>query len=153
MKKKLVDVYPYVRGRDGKISFLLLKRSVDVIYANQWRMIGGKVQDGETYWQAGLREMKEETGSDPITFWTIPLVNTFYEHQTDTIHQIPAFAAELSQDHNILLNKEHQNYKWLPKKEVKNYLSWPQQIRLISSVDEIVTEGRILEKWLIDLPQ
>lgn len=152
MTKKLIDVYPYIRS-EGNVYFLLFKRSSDVVYANQWRMIGGKVEDGETHWQAGLRELWEETGIRPKLFWTVPMVNTFYEHQTDTIHHIPAFAAELSEDQELLLNKEHQNYKWFLKKEVKNYLSWPMQIQLISCVDEIVSESRILDEWLIDFPQ
>jgi dihydroneopterin triphosphate diphosphatase len=35
------------------------------IYEGQWRMIGGKVDPDETYWEGALRELKEETGLRP----------------------------------------------------------------------------------------
>ncbi len=149
MSKKLVDVYPYTRFQD-EVYYLLLKRSSRVEYAEQWRMVGGKVKVGETRWQAGLRELREETGCNPVTYWTVPLINTFYEHQTDTIHHIAAFAAELPKDHQIILNYEHQNYQWIPKKEVKNYLSWPRQIELIYCIDDLISRNGIIDEWLIE---
>ncbi|HBQ58180.1 MAG TPA: NUDIX domain-containing protein, partial [Balneolaceae bacterium] len=79
--KKLVDVYPY-KIKNGVPLFLIFKRSANKIYANQWRMVGGKVQEGESRWEAGLRELKEETGLTPLKFWTIPSVNQFYEAKT-----------------------------------------------------------------------
>ena len=86
--KRLIDVYVY-RFRHEKPEFLLFLRSSKKIYANQWRMIGGKVEEGEPYWKAALREFNEETGLSPDNFWVIPSVNTFYEAQSDQIHQIP----------------------------------------------------------------
>ena len=86
--KKLIDVYVY-RIVEGEPQFLLFLRSAKKIYARQWRMIGGKVEQGEKYWEAALRELKEETGLIPSRFWTIPSINSFYEAKTDQIHQIP----------------------------------------------------------------
>ncbi|HCI70754.1 MAG TPA: NUDIX domain-containing protein, partial [Balneola sp.] len=92
--KKLIDVYPY--RVDGKnVEFLILKRSSKKIYAHQWRMVGGKVQENEQYWKAALRELKEEISISPIKFWTVPSLNNFYEHSSDSIHHIPAFAAQM----------------------------------------------------------
>ncbi|MGF1670420.1 MAG: NUDIX domain-containing protein, partial [Balneolaceae bacterium] len=91
-KKKLIDVYPY-KIIDGKPQFLLLKRSRDKIYEGQWRMIGGKVEQNETYWQAALRELAEETKLKSNRFWSVPTVNHFYESSSDQIHLIPAFGA------------------------------------------------------------
>ena len=76
--KRLIDVYVY-RLNSGEPEFLLLLRSKKKIYANQWRMVGGKVKDGEDYWMGAQREVKEELGVTPDAFWVIPSVNTFYE--------------------------------------------------------------------------
>ncbi len=147
--KKLIDVYPY-RIKADQIEFLILKRSSKKIYANQWRMIGGKVLEDEKYWEAALRELKEEISQEPLQFWTIPSVNSFYEHKTDSIHHIPAFAARLEwSDRELQLNDEHTGYLWISAAEVDEYIHWPEQKRLMRLTEHIITHQEILPEWLI----
>lgn len=146
--KRLIDCYPY-RIKNGVPEFLLFKRAGSKIYAGQWRMVGGKVKEGETRWEGALRELKEETGLTPIRFWTIPSINTFYEPKSDAVHQIPAFAAELSADDKPLLDEEHTGYVWLDASEAVDRVPWPEQKRLILLSDNIIRNDQILEDWLI----
>lgn len=149
--KKLIDVYPYKIENDQPF-FLIFKRSAKKIYANQWRMVGGKVTEGETRWEAALRELKEETGLVPDTFWVVPSVNQFYEAKTDMIHTIPAFAAGLSANAEINLDEEHTEYKWVKADEISHYIPWPEQRRLIKLIHTILTDNsyQILPEWLIE---
>ncbi len=151
MEKKLIDVYPYrINGKN--VEFLILKRSSKKIYANQWRMVGGKVVEGETYWQAAIRELKEEISEKPSSFWTVPSVNSFYEHKTDTIHQIPAFAAKIEwTDERIELDDEHSEYLWVKADQINEYIHWPEQKRLIRLINDILINQQILPEWIIDL--
>ena len=151
MEKKLIDVYPYrINGKN--VEFLILKRSSKKIYANQWRMVGGKVEEGEPYWQAALRELNEEISEKPSSFWTVPSVNSFYEHKTDTIHQIPAFAAKLEwTDERIKLDDEHSGYLWVKADQINEYIHWPEQKRLIRLINDILINQQILPEWIIDL--
>ncbi len=151
MEKKLIDVYPYrINGKN--VEFLILKRSSKKIYANQWRMIGGKVEEEETFWQAALRELKEEISEKPSSFWTVPSVNSFYEHKTDTIHQIPAFAAKIEwTDERIKLDDEHTGYLWVKADQINEYIHWPEQKRLIRLINDILINQQILPEWIIDL--
>lgn len=145
---RLVDVYPYKREGDG-INLLLFKRAEDVKYAGQWRMVGGKVHDGEHAADAAMRELKEESGLDPRKTWVIPSVNQFYDPQVDAIRQIPAFAAEVEPDAAITLNHEHIDYTWISEDEIEEYIYWTEQKRLLKLVSTIVTDNKIIKEWII----
>ncbi|HKL17404.1 MAG TPA: NUDIX domain-containing protein [Halalkalibaculum sp.] len=145
---RLVDVYPY-RSKAADIEFLIVKRSSHKIYAGQWRMVGGKIEEDELAWEAGLRELKEETKQVPELFWVIPSINHFYNHRSNKIELIPAFAAKLNFRSQVELNEEHTEYKWIEHKEVENYLPWPEQKRLLKLTHYILSNQQILEDWKI----
>lgn len=151
MDKKLIDLYPY-RVVDGKPEFLLFKRAKGKIYQDQWRMIGGKVEAGETYWQAALRELKEETGLSPVLFWTLPSLNSFYEHRSDLILQIPAFAAEISQHESPELDEEHTSFDWFSPERAEGKVPWPEQKRLLKLTNSLITQNKILDDWIVNIP-
>ena len=146
---RLVDVYPYQKAQEG-IEFLIFKRSADVEYAGQWRMIGGKVREKEERPEAAVRELEEETGLKALTFWTVPSVNKFYDHRADVIHNIAVFAAEVNGNDQIELNHEHVNYQWISPSKISEYINWPEQRRLMHLIEEIVINNEILNEWKID---
>ena len=148
--KKLIDVYPY-RMKEGTPEFLIFLRSSKKIYAHQWRMVGGKVKEGEQYREAALRELTEETSLSPILFWTIPSINSFYEASCDQIHHIPAFAAELPLEANPMLDREHSEFRWIPSSKVENYIHWPEQKRLIKLAHKLIVNDQILPEWHISV--
>lgn len=149
-EKRLIDLYPYkLNGK--KISYLLLKRASGRIYDGQWRMIGGKALSGESYWEAALRELKEETALKPQSMWTIPSVNSFYEHQTDSILSIPAFAAEIDETSPIILDSEHSEFAWFSLDEALDKIFWPEQRRLLTLAHTLLTSNQILEDWHVPI--
>ena len=114
------------RQTDQGIEFLLLLRSDAKIYAGTWRMVGGKLKDDETAWQAALREVKEETSLDVRSLFTVPYVNRFYEWRHDRINDIPVFVA-LVGDGDPVLDDEHTDFAWLSASKAVEKLSWPGQ--------------------------
>lgn len=147
-KKKLIDLYPY-RFRGDNPEFLLLQRAKGQVYHKQWRMVGGKVETGETYWEAALRELKEETALPFISFWSVPSVNHFYEAKTDEIYLIPAFAVEIPNKTEPVLNAEHTGFNWLKITEALDHIIWPEQRRLLTMINDILTNHEIPEEWII----
>jgi len=147
-KKKLIDLYPY-RFSGNTPEFLLCKRSSSKIYSGQWRMIGGKVKPGETYWQAALRELREETALSPEKFWAVPSINHFYEAKSDQILSIPVFAAEINLSASPVLNEEHSAFGWFDAKEATGRIIWPEQQRLITTINQIITSTEIPEEWIV----
>lgn len=106
---RLVDVYPYCKIA-SEVRFLIFRRAEDVMYARQWRMVGGKVRNGEKATDAAFREFNEETNINPNFIWVIPSINQFYDHNSDMIRKIPAFAAEVNEHVTVELNHEHSDY-------------------------------------------
>ena len=137
---RVVDVYPYRRGADG-VAFLLLRRAAGRLYAGEWRVVGGKIDEGEAAWEAALRELAEETGRRPVHAWTVPSVNAFYEWQADRLNLIPAFAAELDAD--PVLDAEHDAFAWLPPAEAAARLAWPEQQRLLRLVADLLSRDAL----------
>lgn len=123
------------REQNGKLEFLLLKRSPDEYYPNIWQMITGKIKKDETAYNTALREIKEETNLIPEKFWVAPNVNSFYSAEKDYICLMPVFAAKVNYDSKVLISKEHSEYKWLSPEEAKKMLAWDGQRK---SVDVIV---------------
>lgn len=148
MMSRLVDLYPYSL-KQNEFKLLILKRARDVIYAGQWRMVGGKVRENETADEAARRELLEETGVKPQLYWTIPTVNQFYDPKADSIRQIPTFAAEIDPDHPLKLNHEHTAYAWISEEQVEEYIKWPEQRRIMKVLSTIVTDNQILEEWIL----
>lgn len=144
----LIDVYLYA-FQEGQLKFLLFRRAHGKIYQGQWRMVGGKKNEQETHWQAALREMNEETGLVPEDFWVIPSLNHFYEHKTDQIRLIPAFAAEVPREAEIRLDDEHTEARWITSSEVPEFVIWPEQRKMFKLLEELVLNEAILPEWRI----
>lgn len=123
------------REQNGKLEFLLLKRSPKQYYPNIWQMVTGKIKENEFAYQTALREIKEETSLTPENIWVAPTVNSFYSPDKDYICLLPVFAAKVKFDSEVKLSKEHTEYKWLSPEEAKNLLAWDGQRK---SVDVIV---------------
>lgn len=136
----VVDVYPY-RLTDSGPEYLLLRRAPDVSYAGTWRMVGGKIKDGEAAWEAAQRELEEETGLSPVHFWTLPSVNHFYEWEEDRLHLIPAFAAEVEGEPT--LDPEHDGSAWVDVGMALNNLTWPEQKRLLRLTNRLISNDAV----------
>lgn len=138
VRVRVIDVYPYRHVR-GRTEFLVLQRSGDVAYAGTWRMVGGKIGRDEAAHEAARRELREETGREPVVLWTLPSVNVFYEWQHDRMNLTPAFAAELDADPT--LDREHDAFAWLPAAQAAPRLAWPEQQRLLLLAADVLATG------------
>lgn len=139
---RVIDCHVFFRKRDQPY-YLLLQRSGDVIYAGSWRMVGGKIENGETAYATALRELKEETGLSASRLWAVPFTNNFYEASKDRVNIIPVFAAEvLSQD--VTLSREHHAFRWVTFEEARELLPWPAQIEGLRIAHEFIVGGKPL---------
>jgi len=148
-----VDVYAY-RETAGETEWLVARRAAGHAYAGTWRMIGGKLDDGEAAWAAALRELAEETGFAPgrglLDLWAIPSVNAHYQPGPDRVVLAPAFAARVTGE--AVLNGEHDALAWLPSEAAAERLAWPEQSRLLRLAAHLAGVERPPE-WAVPLHQ
>ena len=118
-----------ILNKDNKI--LLLKRA-EVKNGwgnNQWSLVGGGIEKGETPIKACEREIKEETGLEIDKF-----VKSFtIQRNAGSIEHI--FACRYNGDPvEILLNDENTNYGWFDVDEMKYLDTVPHLIEYINLV-------------------
>jgi dATP pyrophosphohydrolase len=139
---------------DGAYEYLLLKRSSHKIYADTWRMVGGKLTADETAWQGCLRELAEETRLPIERLLCVPYVNRFYEWRHDRINDIPVFVAITQSAVDPVLDEEHSAFAWLRLESALERLPWPGQSDGLRAADALLRTGHALQEFMeVSLPR
>lgn len=112
---------------------LLLHRSFPPIC---WSEIGGGVEEGETAWQAGLREMHEETGLVPLRYYSADFCQQYYDPDDDRICLFPVFVAYVDPLAEVALNHEHDAFRWVSFHEAMELVPYPGQRRALGMIRE-----------------
>ncbi|MGE5743360.1 MAG: NUDIX domain-containing protein, partial [Gemmatimonadota bacterium] len=83
-------------------------------------------------------ELREETGLAPERFYNLSRIEGFYQHRTDELAIIPAFAAVVAADAAPRLSDEHDDFVWLAPGEATRRFAWPRERRALDDVLSIV---------------
>lgn len=132
-----VDTFVLRRG-EGEWEVLVLRRSARGRNPGSWETVHGTIEPGETPVQASLRELREETGLAPERFYNLSRIEGFYQHRTDELAIIPAFAAVVAADAAPRLSDEHDDFVWLAPGEATRRFAWPRERRALDDVLSIV---------------
>jgi len=139
---KFIDVFPYSRMH-GELHFLLLRRAEGNSYPGIWQPVAGKIKPPEAAWEAGLRELKEETGLTPQHFYALDHVSTYYLHASDQIIHVPAFMAEVEPKH-FVISDEHDAFQWLTLEKAVITASWEPYRQALRSIPLLLTSSPAL---------
>lgn len=99
-------------------------------------MVSGKVEKGETAWEAALREIKEETGLVPDRFYSANRLEQFYEVSQNCINLVPIFAGFLDHDAPVTLSHEHSEFRWVAYDRLSEHVSFPHQAEAAKGIYE-----------------
>lgn len=130
-----------LRQNDGQTEVLLLQRAGEYLH-DVWSYIAGHIEDGETGWQAALRELKEETGLVSAGLYATSFCEQFYFAPKDCIMLVPAFVAHIDAEARVELNSEHAAYQWLPFDVALDTVPFGSQRDLFAHVKREFVERR-----------
>ena len=146
---KYIDVFPFAKTEDG-LRYLLLRRAPDNTYPGIWQPVAGKLKAGETAWEAGLREFREETGFSPLNFYALDHVSTYYLHTLNEVIHVPAFMAEITLQ-DPTLNHEHDAFRWLSIEEATQTASWAPYRQALTGIPLLLRSSPALALAKISL--
>lgn len=142
---RVIDAYVFKKYKNS-FQYLILKRSPQKIYGGLWQCITGKIEKDESSWKTAIRELKEETGLNPIHIFVADYVSKFYEAHEDRINLIPVFGIEVL-DTKIKLSNEHTEYKWVDYDTALNKLVWNGQKEGLFSVNNMLNSKDSRMQW------
>ena len=64
---------------------LMLRRATTL--QGEWCQVAGKIEAGETAWQAAVREIEEETALVPTSLYSAEILEQFYEIDKDSFER------------------------------------------------------------------
>jgi 8-oxo-dGTP diphosphatase len=101
--------------------FLAARRPLGKRFALMWEFPGGKLEPGETFEQACVREIREEMACDVVPVRAIESV----EHDYDNFHlSMKLFMCTLKEGSvPMLIEKEHSGLLWADAKDALS-LDW-----------------------------
>lgn len=111
-------VHVWIKNKNGK--YLMSKRSIIKKYPHLWECPGGSVLKGETTYNGGIREVKEEVGVDLSNIkgrFVTSFVRDEYQDIVDVYEYI--YDGEASLD--LATTPEVEEIKWMKKEEIKKY--------------------------------
>tara|TARA_B100001758_G_scaffold119888_1_gene102969 strand:+ start:357 stop:818 length:462 start_codon:yes stop_codon:yes gene_type:complete len=142
---RVIDAYVFNR-KNKEIRFLLLKRAKTKVYEHLWQGVAGKIEVGETSWEAAIRELKEETGFEPVRIFVADHVSKFYEAHGDWVNMVPVFGIEVD-DEEVILSDEHCEFKWVDFNTAHQTLIWSGQKDGIAAIFNMLNSDDDRIKW------
>lgn len=135
-----VEVYLFQFSKKKGTLFLILKRVPKK--GGFWQPITGNVKEGESFEEAALREIQEETGiSNPLKLIDTGYSFNFFDDNRWQYEQV--FGAQIEKGVRITLSTEHTASKWVTKEKALNdYLKWPGNKEGLKKLSEILEGGK-----------
>ena len=124
------------RSDSNKNEFLLLNYP-----QGHWDFIKGKVEENETMHETAQRETREETGISNIEFidgfeeW----VEYDFKFKKENIHKKVIFFLAKTDEKNIRLSHEHNDYIWLEYNDALKKTTFENAKNILSKANEFLS--------------
>lgn len=123
--KKDTDNKVMVIIYSDKNKFLLLKTNPKTMKLDNWYVVTGSVKVGESFEEAALREIREETNLDVLKLKPTELSFTYeWPPKSNKIKYEKALIAKVKHRDPKITRWEHLGWKWLGKKDFIKEIHW-----------------------------
>ena len=124
------------RNDSGKNEFLLLNYP-----QGHWDFVKGKIEKNETLHEAALRETREETGISNIEFFDgfEESVEYDFRFKKEDIHKKVIFFLAKTNEKNIKLSHEHNDYIWLEYNDALKKTTFENAKNVLSKANEFLS--------------
>jgi len=124
------------RNASNKNEFLLLNYP-----QGHWDFVKGKVEQGETSHETALRETKEETGISDIEFIDgfEESVEYDFRFKKENIHKKVIFFLAKTNEKNIKLSHEHNDYLWLEYNDALKKTTFENAKNVLTKANEFLS--------------
>ena len=124
------------RNTSNKNEFLLLNYP-----QGHWDFVKGKVEEGETPHETALRETKEETGISDIEFvgGFEESVEYDFRFKKEDIHKKVIFFLAKTDEKNIKLSHEHNDYIWLEYNDALKKTTFENAKNVLSKANKFLS--------------
>lgn len=130
---------------ESRHSFHFLLLQTNERRGSFWQNVTGKVEDGETIEEGGLREAIEETNlniESIVDIINLGLVFEFTDQRERKVHE-ECFLIILDKKWEVKIDSnEHQSYKWVPLNEIH-----PEIVKYRSNLEALEKSNKILRHW------
>lgn len=134
----MTEIACAVFARDGLV--LLVKRAPHKIwYPNQWDLVGGHVEDGESVETALVREAQEEVGLTPLRFHRLAEFSETQANDGLNVRYHVYAVTEWEGGEPRLLGDEHTAMRWVKACDVLMLedIAHPQYSRIFSMLETV----------------
>ena len=124
------------RNDSGKNEFLLLNYP-----QGHWDFIKGKIEQNETPHETAIRETKEETGITNIEFVDgfEESVEYDFRFKKEDIHKKVIFFLAKTNEKNIKLSHEHNDYLWLEYNDALKKTTFENAKNVLTKANEFLS--------------
>jgi len=138
-----------LRRNQNAAEVLLLRRTGSL--GGIWCQVAGKIEPEERAWQSAVREVYEETRISVEELWSADVCEQFYDSARECITLVPVFVTWVPDTAEIVLNDEHDSFKWVGFDEADTLLSFPGQRRVLAFVKSTFVDREPNPHLRIDL--
>jgi bis(5'-nucleosidyl)-tetraphosphatase len=121
------------RDTPGGPVFLLLD------YGKHWDYAKGHLEEGETAWQAAVRELREETGIrqvDRVTRFQRDMHYVFFSPRKGRIHKTVTYFLGRTRTENVTISDEHTGHAWLSYEDAMERLTYDNARELLHAAHD-----------------
>jgi 8-oxo-dGTP pyrophosphatase MutT (NUDIX family) len=132
----------------GGFEILQLRREPADYMGGTWATVYGQIEKDETAIVAALRELREEAGLIPKEFFRLERVNSFFIPGTDTLWHCVQFCAIVAVDAEVLLNAEHDAFRWTSIGSAESEFIWQNDVTTIAEIQTQILRNSPAKPYL-----